>query len=125
MYAGPNPFTQYGPVNRPAQAALLCVFVAQGDHRINPGSGNCFPLPDVPTATAFENTSCLDRPVETGEIRATFRAGTSSKILGFSADKSWISIQNPERENRNVRDCWVPFESSFMGGDSSQVPVLP
>lgn len=124
MYGGPNPFTQYGPENRPKDASLLCAFVAQPDHRINPGSGNCYPLPDVPTATAFENTPCLDRPVETGRLQATFRGGMSSRILAFSSDKGWVNIQNPERENRQVISCWVPFESSFIGGDTQNVPVI-
>jgi hypothetical protein len=62
--------------------------------------------------------------VETGKLMATFRAAMSSRILAFSSDKGWVNIQNPERENRQVPSCWVPFESSFIGGDTSNVPSI-
>ncbi len=124
-YGGPRPFTGYGPVNRPQDAALLCALVANPNHTIDPQSGNCFPLPDVPTARARENTICLDKPVETGNPVATFKAGMASRLLGFSSDKGWLSIQNPERENPSLRECWVPVESSLVGGDTSKVPTLP
>ena len=124
MYGGPHPFAAYGPANRPADAALLCALVAQPNHHVRPGSGNCYPLPDVPTATAWENTACQDKPVETGKLIATFRGGMSSHLLGFSSDKSWLLIQNPEREQPGPHECWVPFESSFIGGDTTQVPIV-
>lgn len=123
-YSGPNPFTGYGPVNRPKDASLLCILVANPNHSIVPRTGNCFPLPDVPTATARVNTACLDKPVETGNLLATFKAGMASRLLGFSSDKGWLSIQNPERETPGARECWVPFDSSLIGGDTTNVPVL-
>ncbi len=120
-----SPFTDYGPVNRPPDAALLCILVAHPDHHVIPGSGNCFPLPDVATATAWDNTACLDQPVETGKLMATFKTGMSAGLLSFSSDKSWISIKNPDREHPSSQDCWVPVDLSLIGGDTSQVPVLP
>jgi len=119
------PFTEYGPTNRPKDAALLCILVAHPDHHVIPGSGNCFPLPDVPTATAWDNTACLDQPVETGKLMATFKAGMSARILAFSSDKSWISIQNPDREHPSSQECWIPFDAGLIGGDTNQVPVRP
>lgn len=118
-------FTDYGTANRPPDAALLCILVAHSDHHVLPGSGNCFPLPDVATATAWDNTACLDQPVETGKLMATFKAGMSARLLSFSSDKSWASIKNPDREHPSSPDCWIPVDSSLIGGDTSQVPVLP
>jgi hypothetical protein len=45
MYGGPSPFTGYTQANRPAEADQMCVLVANPDHTVIPGSGNCFPLP--------------------------------------------------------------------------------
>lgn len=45
MYGGPAPFTGYSPADRPANAAQMCVLVANPDHTVIPGSGNCFALP--------------------------------------------------------------------------------
>jgi len=43
---GDPPFTQYGPVNRPAQATQMCALVANANHTVIQGSGNCFDLPN-------------------------------------------------------------------------------
>jgi hypothetical protein len=45
MYAGPPPFLGYTVADRPSGAASICVLVANPDHTVQPGSGNCFPLP--------------------------------------------------------------------------------
>ncbi len=42
---GDPPFTEYGPANRPVNAAQMCALVANPNHSIQPGSGNCFDLP--------------------------------------------------------------------------------
>lgn len=47
MYGGPAPFTGYTPAQRPTGATQMCALVANPDHTIIPGSGNCQPLPDV------------------------------------------------------------------------------
>jgi predicted outer membrane repeat protein len=44
-YAGSGPFTGYGVGNRPAGATRLCILVANADHSIIPGTGNCMKLP--------------------------------------------------------------------------------
>jgi hypothetical protein len=125
IYGGPRPFTGYRTSDRPKNAALMCVLVANPNHSVLlPMSGNCFPLPDVPTATARTNTACLDRPDANGQLVATFRAGMASRLLGISGDKAWISIQNPERENPGLHDCWVPMDSSVIGGDLANVPTI-
>jgi len=46
IYAGPIPFAQYTTADRPADATMMCALVANPDHTIQPGSGNCFALPE-------------------------------------------------------------------------------
>jgi tRNA A-37 threonylcarbamoyl transferase component Bud32 len=45
MYAGASPFTGYIQLDRPQNAAQLCALVANPDHTVIPGSGNCSQLP--------------------------------------------------------------------------------
>jgi hypothetical protein len=45
IYGGASPFTQYGIANRPAGATHLCALVANADHSVIQGSGDCAPLP--------------------------------------------------------------------------------
>jgi tRNA A-37 threonylcarbamoyl transferase component Bud32 len=45
MYAGLSPFTGYTQLDRPQNAAQLCALVANPDHTVIPGSGNCSQLP--------------------------------------------------------------------------------
>jgi uncharacterized repeat protein (TIGR01451 family) len=46
IYGGPSPFTGYGPADRPDGASQLCILVANHDHTVIQGSGNCYPLPE-------------------------------------------------------------------------------
>lgn len=124
VYGGPRPFTGYSASQRPSDAALMCILVANPNHSAMPQSGNCFPLPDVPTAMARVDTPCLGQPVEGGQTVATLRAGMASRLQAISQDNAWLSIRNPERENTSVPACWVPFNSSVVGGDISTVPVV-
>jgi len=48
MYGGLSPFTGYARTDRPAEAGQLCALVANPDHSVLPGSGNCMMLPDAP-----------------------------------------------------------------------------
>jgi ABC-type transport system substrate-binding protein len=45
MYYGPSPFTEYGVSDRPHDATQMCILVANPDHSVQPGSGNCVDLP--------------------------------------------------------------------------------
>jgi hypothetical protein len=45
VYGGPSPFQEYAASQRPSGATQLCVLVANPDHSIRPGTGNCYPLP--------------------------------------------------------------------------------
>ena len=42
---GDPPFTQYGPANRPANATQMCALVANPNHSVIQGTGNCVDLP--------------------------------------------------------------------------------
>jgi molecular chaperone DnaK len=46
LYGGPSPFTEYRPADRPEGATQLCALVANPDHSVELGSGNCVALPD-------------------------------------------------------------------------------
>ena len=45
MYGGPVPFTGYSASQRPEGVTQMCVIVANSDHTVIMGSGNCFDLP--------------------------------------------------------------------------------
>jgi hypothetical protein len=45
VYGGPRPFTGYTLADRPAGASRMCALVANEDHSVQPGSGNCAVLP--------------------------------------------------------------------------------
>ena len=45
LYAGPIPFTQYAVSDRPAGATQMCILVANADHSVVKGTGNCVDLP--------------------------------------------------------------------------------
>ena len=46
VYAGPSPFTGYNVTDRPSEATHLCILVANADHSVIQGTGNCYPLPN-------------------------------------------------------------------------------
>lgn len=45
LYGGPSPFTEWTVADRPASATQMCALVANADHSIQLGSGNCANLP--------------------------------------------------------------------------------
>jgi hypothetical protein len=45
VYGGPSPFTGYGVADRPQGATQMCILVANPDHSIQLGTGNCVDLP--------------------------------------------------------------------------------
>jgi hypothetical protein len=45
LYGGPRPFTQYRVSDKPASATQMCILVANEDHSVIQGSGNCVYLP--------------------------------------------------------------------------------
>ena len=47
VWGGPRPFDGYRTSDRPAAAQRLCALVANPDHTVQLGTGNCVNLPDV------------------------------------------------------------------------------
>lgn len=45
LYGGPSPFTGYTTYQTPRDARQMCALVANGDHTVIQGSGNCVDLP--------------------------------------------------------------------------------
>ena len=45
LYAGPVPFTGYKVSDRPSGADQMCILVANSDHSVVDGTGNCVDLP--------------------------------------------------------------------------------
>ncbi len=45
LYGGPSPFTEYTVADRPTGADYMCALVANPDHSVQLGTGNCAPLP--------------------------------------------------------------------------------
>ena len=45
VYGGLSPFTGYSVAERPPAASQLCILVANPDHSVRPGTGNCVRLP--------------------------------------------------------------------------------
>jgi formylglycine-generating enzyme required for sulfatase activity len=56
LYGGPRPFTKYKVSDRPDGATQMCILVANPDHSVQPNSGNCVDLPDVPQTGSSEAT---------------------------------------------------------------------
>jgi len=47
IHGSSAPFTEYGFADRPAAATQMCVLVANADHTVRLGTGNCFDLPPI------------------------------------------------------------------------------
>jgi hypothetical protein len=45
LYGGASPFTGYGVGDRPGGATQMCILVANPDHSVQLGTGNCVDLP--------------------------------------------------------------------------------
>jgi hypothetical protein len=45
LYAGPSPFKGYKLSDRPNGAERMCILVANPDHSVIKGTGNCVALP--------------------------------------------------------------------------------
>jgi hypothetical protein len=45
LYGSPSPFTGYTVSERPGGATQMCVLVANPDHSVQQGTGNCVNLP--------------------------------------------------------------------------------
>ena len=54
LYGGGSPFTEYSFGQKPHEATQMCILVANPDHSVQLGSGNCFALPPDPVPEVTE-----------------------------------------------------------------------
>jgi hypothetical protein len=121
LYGGPRPFTGYKASDRPKNASQMCVYVANGDHSLQPGSGACFPLPDVPTATMRNDAACLAGPGEVYGPEAPVSFRDTVLVRGLSVDELWLYVQNPESLDES---CWIPTSLAVLAGDISGLEIV-
>jgi hypothetical protein len=121
LYGGPRPFTEYTTADRPPNASQMCILVANPDHSIQPNSGGCVPLPDVPSVTMRHDTVCRLGPGEAYGPVAPVSERTTLLVRGLSADESWWYAQNPQNLDNS---CWVPNSEVVIWGDIKGVQVV-
>ena len=85
IWAEPSPFDGYAVPDTPNGATEMCVLVANQDHTVAPGSGNCVPLPAPPP------TSTPPPPPPTATT-APQPAGPSVRINGISVDNGRLIV---------------------------------
>ncbi len=119
LYGGPRPFTKYAASQRPANASQMCALVANPDHSVLPNSGNCFPLPDVPSVTIRQVTACLAEPNDRANGVAKFLGGENYPVNGIQ--NGWLNVQNPEKPGEK---CWIPLAASQINGEFSRIPLV-
>jgi hypothetical protein len=99
IYGGASPFTDYTQADRPPEARQLCVLVANPDHSVIDGSGNCFPLPDSATSQ--------DMPSIVSEARSwpvvfqdSFADNSNQWPVGLSSSPEFGSINRQVASGR-------------------------
>jgi serine/threonine protein kinase len=102
MFGGASPFTGFTQADRPPDAKQLCALVANPDHSVIDGSGNCSPLPG-------ENTS-LTVPTVIDEARSwplafqdSFADNQNNWPTGLASSSEYGSIN---RQIENGRYQW-------------------
>jgi serine/threonine protein kinase len=121
MYGGPRPFAGYKVSDRPEEATEICALVAEADHKLHQGSGNCYPLPDVTQAIAKTETACRFGPGDEYPSLTTIEALTSSRADGLSPDESWWYVVNPSIPESF---CWVSTADAVLSGDISSLALV-
>jgi hypothetical protein len=121
LYGGPRPFSGYKASDRPQNASQMCILVANPNHSVQPGSGGCFPLPDVPTATMRQDGLCYSGPDQAYAAVAPLSARSTVLIRGLSVDEGWWYVQNPESLDDS---CWIPISLAAVSGDISSLQVV-
>jgi hypothetical protein len=121
LYGGPRPFSDYKTSDRPQNASQMCILVANPNHSVQPNSGNCLPLPDVPTATVRTDSVCRSGPGDVYDTVAPLSARATVLVRGLSADEGWWFVQNPEKPDDS---CWIPVSLAVVSGDISELQVV-
>jgi hypothetical protein len=121
LYGGPRPFEKYRQVDRPDTSGMMCALVANANHSVQPDSGNCAPLPDVPVAIALQELPCqagIDAGSAAIEQLQTWQARL---VLGISPDESWWNVAIPGKPGES---CWLERNKSLFQGDISTLPLV-
>jgi hypothetical protein len=99
----------------------MCALVANANHSIQPDSGNCWALPDVPVIAAVSDTVCRAGPGQEYTPIADLAVGDQVLARGLSPNERWWYAQNPQ----NLQDsCWLSKDAILIKGDISDLPVI-
>lgn len=114
MHAGPRPFTGYPVSDRPAGATQMCALVANPNHAVQPGSGNCLDLPkpgeaSLPYFRAEANMLCREGPGTSHVDRWQLMAGETVRVLArWYEDPHWLLVDiNVPATDTRTDCCWV------------------
>jgi hypothetical protein len=121
MFGGPSPFSGYNAADRPADAKELCVLVANPDHTVNTGSGNCFPLPDVVAGFVSAQTVCYENPSNTATQTGNLTDGSEILVVGVSTNQDWVYVGSSDGAES---DCWVPKSNIQLDANLDGLPVI-
>jgi serine/threonine protein kinase len=120
-WGAPPPFDGYAAADRPDGAAQLCAVVANPDHSVRPGSGNCATLPDVATVSSSQGLACRFGPGDTYPATSELPANLPALLQGLSADEQWWNVVNPQDPGNG---CWLPVLGTEVSGDISRLPMI-
>ena len=105
------------------------------------------PVVEMPVVEVLESAPCYQWPAEGSDVARSLDAGAFFRIVAVDDDVTWVdddvswfqidptALIDPEPPHRPLAEssqppemsprCWVPGPSVDLGGDLSQVPVLP
>ncbi|MEJ2208796.1 MAG: serine/threonine-protein kinase [Anaerolineae bacterium] len=120
MWGAPSPFDGYTTADRPDAATQLCAVVANPEHSVRPGTGNCFTLPDIPTVSSSQDLPCLSGPGDTYQVTSQLPANLPALLKGLTADELWWRAVNPRSPGQ---ECWLPVAGTTVNGSISTLPI--
>ncbi|MFN2290252.1 MAG: serine/threonine protein kinase [Anaerolineae bacterium] len=120
-WGAPAPFSGYAKTDRPAGATQMCAVVANPDHSVRPGTGNCVTLPDLVTVTSSQDIPCLSAPGDADPPISELPANIPALLQGLTSDEQWWSVVNPRDPGRT---CWLPVVGTQVSGNISQLPIV-
>jgi hypothetical protein len=120
-WGAPSPFIGYATTDRPDAATQLCAIVANPDHSVRVGSGNCFTLPDIPTVSSSQDISCLFGPGVAYPATSELPANLPALLQGLSSDEQWWNVIDPQHPGQS---CWLPVAGTQVNGSITQLPIV-
>ena len=121
LYGGPRPFTKFILADRPDTSGMMCALVANANHSVQPDSGNCIPLPDVPVAIALQDMPCLAGVTPGSAVVSQLETWQARLVLGISPDESWWNVAIPGQKGES---CWLERSTTLFQGDISTLPLV-